>query len=315
MIATVTANPCIDKTVEVEKFDFYKMNRVRILREDLSGKGVNVSYALRNLGQETLCLGFDFADGASVLKRELEEKGIPFDVVEVKGRLRTCTKIFDKSLKHTIEMNEYGNPVTALDEDKLLKKILSRVKECNIITLSGSLPKGVSSDFYFKCIKKIKEIEPNCKVCLDAEKELLLKGLQASPYFIKPNVYEFQETFACEINGIEELDVKAKEVLTKYGLGLVCVSLGKDGAYITDGKDSYFAEALKVEARSIQGAGDSMVAGICLALEKKLSLIEILKYGLAAASASIQLEGTQFCSQEQFLEMLSREYFVKQING
>ena len=313
MIATVTANPCIDKTVEVEKFDLYKMNRVQILREDVSGKGINVSYALSNLGQETICLGFDFTEGVSILKETLKQKGIQYDVVNIKGKLRTCTKIFDRSLKHTIEINEYGNAVTSSEEDALLQKIVCRAKECDIITLSGSLPKGMSSDFYYNCIKKIKETAPNCKICLDAEKEVFLKALKASPYFIKPNIYEFQEAFGCEIHSIEELNAKSQEVIRLYNLALICVSLGKDGAYITDGKEAYFAESLKVEVRSIQGAGDSMVAGICMALQENVKLIDILRYGLAAASASIQLEGTQFCSREEFLNMLSREYCIKSI--
>ena len=50
MITILTPNPCIDKTVAVEKFDIYKMNRVRVLRTDACGKGINVSLALNGLG-------------------------------------------------------------------------------------------------------------------------------------------------------------------------------------------------------------------------------------------------------------------------
>ena len=97
------------------------------------------------------------------------------------------------------------------------------------------------------------------------------------------------------------------------GLGLICVSLGKDGAYITDGKESYIAEAAKVEVRSIQGAGDSMVAGICMGLKKNLSLPEILKYGVAMAGASVRLAGTEFCSKADFTEVLKQDFHIKKI--
>ena len=66
MIATVTANPCVDKTVTVPAFDLYRMNRVRVISTDLSGKGINVSKVLRALGAETLCTGFDFCEGVEL---------------------------------------------------------------------------------------------------------------------------------------------------------------------------------------------------------------------------------------------------------
>ena len=99
MIATVTANPCIDKTVTVEKFDLYKMNRVRVLRTDFGGKGVNVSAALSNLGVQTVCLGLNFPDGREILERQLAGQKIEHHFIEVPGKLRLCTKIFDRSLK------------------------------------------------------------------------------------------------------------------------------------------------------------------------------------------------------------------------
>ena len=77
MIGTVTANPCVDKTVTVQKFDLYAMNRVEVLRLDPSGKGINVSKVLRAFGRESLCTGFDFARGGrSVLAKDLDALGI-----------------------------------------------------------------------------------------------------------------------------------------------------------------------------------------------------------------------------------------------
>ena len=304
MIATVTANPCIDKTLLCDGLDLYKMNRAELLRTDPAGKGINVSYALSNLGEKTLVLGFDFTNGNSVLKNALAAKKISHDLVDIRGELRTCIKIFDKSINHTVEINEYGASISKADEDALLNKILERVGKCDILTLSGSLPRGASCDFYFRCIKEIKKAAPGCKICLDAQGEPLRLGLSASPYFIKPNIYEFKEAFGLEDDGLYSLDKRAREVVKSYGLGFICVSLGKDGAYISSGEESYFCKAPKVTVRSIQGAGDSMVAGMCVSLMRGLPLSEILKYGVASASASIAIEGTQFATLSDFERVL-----------
>ena len=65
MIITVTMNPAIDKTVEVDKFQPYALNRIRRIEYDVGGKGINVSRELRSLSEESVCL--TFCDGGGEL--------------------------------------------------------------------------------------------------------------------------------------------------------------------------------------------------------------------------------------------------------
>ena len=315
MIATLTPNPCVDKTLCVDHLDFYKMNRAELLRTDISGKGINVSLALAALQVPNICTGFSFAADAPAMRKLMSENGIECGFVELPGQLRTCTKIFDRSLKHTVEINEFGPQVRPEDGEKLIEMLTAKARQCGIVTLSGSLPRGLPEDFYFRCVVEMKKAVPSCRIIVDAEKKLLLKALEASPYLIKPNIHEFQETFGVEIHNVSELDREAGEILKRYKLGILCVSLGKDGAYITDGNGSYFCPGLEVEVRSVQGAGDSMVAGMCLALEQKMSLPEILRCGVAAASDSVSREGTQLCTLTGFQRMLQKTVHLKEISG
>ena len=314
MIATLTPNPCIDKTIAVPQFDIYRMNRARVVRTDASGKGINVSLALHGLGFDTIALGFDFTDGhSSLLKSSMEARGIPFSFIDVPGQLRLCTKIFDESLKHTIEVNEYGQPVPADAGEKLLDLAVETAVDCDFITLSGSLPKGLESDFYYRCASAIGNEAPNCRVVVDAERELLLKALGAHPFLIKPNIHEFQETFGVNVSNLQELDAAVLQVVRRYSLGLVCVSMGERGAYIGDADCAFACDAVKVDVRSIQGAGDSMIAGICGAVQLGLPLQEVLRYGVAASGASISLEGTQLCTKDIFRPLLEQDIALRQL--
>ena len=313
MIATLTANPCIDKTLTVEKFDLYKMNRVRVLRTDFGGKGINVSMALNNLHTATIALGFNFPDGREILENQLDSSGIEHHFLELPGKLRVCTKIFDRSLKHTIEINEYGAEVTPQDGEKLIGLAAKTAKRCSFITLSGSLPAGLNEDFYLECAKAIRQAAPDCRIVVDAEKKLLLRALECAPCFIKPNIHEFQDTFGCRVNSPEELDAEVRKVLDRFGLELICVSLGADGAYIGNREQAYCCRSAHVEVRSIQGAGDSVVAGMCMALEQNLPLDEVLHYGMAAAGDSVSHEGTQLCTLDGFSEILKQDLGFKRI--
>ena len=72
MILTVTLNPCIDHCAEVERLVPGGTNRFLSSRRDPSGKGVNVSTVLHELGAETLCLGVSREENAGLLESVLE---------------------------------------------------------------------------------------------------------------------------------------------------------------------------------------------------------------------------------------------------
>ena len=314
MIGTVTVNPCIDKTVSVEMFDLYRMNRVRVLCTDPSGKGINVSKTLAAMGVDTLCTGFDFSeDGVSPLAADLAGCGIPYDPVPVRGALRVCTKIIDESRRHTIELNERGAAVTPSDGERMLQKIKEVAKRCSFLTLSGSLPQGLDKDFYARAVKEIKACVPDCRVVVDAEGELLTLALAESPFLIKPNIHEFEATFDCKIDSIESLDAKVQEILARYELGMICVSLGEKGAYIATRSEAYCCLPVPVEVRSLQGAGDAMVVGLCMALEKDLPLCEVLRYGVAMAGAAIATEGTRPGTRAEVERLLQSGIAVEKV--
>ncbi len=53
MIYAVTLNPAWDKTVTIPDLSFGKVNRIQAMREDIGGKGINVSKCISTLGGET----------------------------------------------------------------------------------------------------------------------------------------------------------------------------------------------------------------------------------------------------------------------
>ena len=93
MILTVTLNPCIDRTLNVSDFRVGGTTAVSGSRAEIGGKGLNVSRVLKNLGADTLCLGFSHEKGGSDLKAALDAVSIPCDLEEIPGELRVNIKI------------------------------------------------------------------------------------------------------------------------------------------------------------------------------------------------------------------------------
>ncbi len=296
MITTVTMNPCMDKTVTVDTFQYGGLNRVQNGREDIGGKGINVASVVTNLGGMALCTGINYENGGDFIQGKLSDRHIRHDFVMVPGELRTNLKLFDRSKGVITEVNESGSPVEAGSIVALKEKVRRYSRESSMMVFSGSVPQGVGSGVYRELME---ECARGCRPVLDAEGPLLSEGLKAQPYLIKPNRFELEMILGEERSTKEGIVEGARELL-RSGVQILCVSLGEDGAVIVDPCRAYFAPALPVKVQSTVGAGDSMVAALCLAAEEGRPPAEMLRMATAAAAASVMTEGTQLCSRSDF---------------
>lgn len=301
-ILTMTLNPCIDRTVYLEQLQVGETNIVKKVIEEAAGKGINVAIGLQHLKVPVKALGFAYKEDADKLYEKLGAEEIPHAFVEVEGRLRVNQKLFDESKSQMTECNEKGSPVAKEDVNKLLELLRKELSEASILVLSGSVPPGVNKDIY--ALMTTMANEAGVKVILDASGELLLEGVKAKPYLIKPNREEFVKTFMQERLVNTHIKSVAKKLI-ENGVTYICLSLGADGAILisrsaynklSDGNDNSLViekrPAISVPIRSLQGAGDAMVAGLCKAIyddeEDKM-----LDYALNMAASTIMLEGTQ----------------------
>ncbi len=303
MITTVTLNPCIDKMVVVDRFIYGGMNRIQDSRIDACGKGINVAVAFSQLGGQALCTGINYEERGNLIVNLLDKKNIAHDFVTVEGEVRINHKIYDRSKQIVTELNESGHPVESHGLKALKEKLVTHCANSKTLVLSGSIPKKVPVTIYRELLEAVSHLP--IKTILDAEGELLLEGIKGKPHIIKPNLFELETALDIKITSHSEVVLAAQSFLDK-GVKIVGVSLGKEGAIILDERQAYFAPAINVDVKGTVGAGDSIVAGFCLAMEEDLDLKEMLRCGVAAATASIMREGTLMCTREGFESMLPK---------
>ncbi|MBQ8624327.1 MAG: 1-phosphofructokinase family hexose kinase [Oscillospiraceae bacterium] len=305
MTTTVTLSPCLDKTVACERFDVDSMNRVELLSLDIGGKGINVSRALKRLGLKTKAIGLNFS-GGEVIERTLERENIPHDFIKCEGDLRINLKVFDRSRLSTIEINEKSAYVDSNHLNGFTDSFIRAVRKSDNLVLTGSLPQGVPTDIYKTLGELAKRENPEIRLILDAQGEVLLKGLEAKPFMIKPNLYELEATFGVNLETNDDIVALCRKIISDYGVTVVLASMGANGAVIVTSDEVIYREAVKVDVKSTQGAGDSMVAGACLAMSKGLSLDETLDYAVCCAAGAISGIGTSFCDPDRLNELLSK---------
>ena len=122
-VTTLMLNPCIDRTIDVDRIIQGGTHKVLDVQTDVSGKGINVSTVLKHFGVSTRCLGFNYSEGARTVERALDSNEIPYDFVRVPGHLRTNFKIFEIESRSMTEFNEKGLSVPKEALQKLLDKI------------------------------------------------------------------------------------------------------------------------------------------------------------------------------------------------
>ncbi|MEK6265315.1 MAG: 1-phosphofructokinase [Clostridium sp.] len=289
MIITVTLNPAVDKTVEVDNCTINSVNRVSSIKLDAGGKGINVSKVVKSLGGESVTLGALAGKTGEFIKDYLDTEKIENDFVFVTGETRTNIKIVDKVKNTNTDLNESGNNISEEDVKSIKEKIFTLAKKDDILVLSGSVPQRVEKNIYELWIKEASGL--GVKTILDADGELLKNGILAAPYLIKPNIHELEKLFDVKINGINEIISICKGIFD-YGVKMIAVSLGSEGALFMNREKTIHARGIKVKVKSTVGAGDSMVAGLAFALDKGYSFERSVTLSVASATAGVMTDGT-----------------------
>ncbi len=301
MITTVCMNPCFDKTASVDALRAGCVNRLRDVRYDAGGKGINVAVVLKRLKVEASCVGCIGETDEQAFLEMLKKDELDFRYLRLPGKLRTNLKLCDESGKSVTEFNEPGLAMDERQQAQFLELLKKEAADSRYVALSGRLPQGCADDAYQKCLSALAG-----KDCvLDAAGGALLAGLKEKPYLIKPNLPEMEAIMKKELRTLRSIR-DAALFLIRYGARNVIVSMGKYGAMFTDGKSTLFSPALQVEQRSTVGAGDAMIGGVLMGLSQGEHLRDSFRYGMAAGAASVMTDGTQLIRVTDFEALLPK---------
>ena len=304
MILSICPNPSIDCTIELDSLNVGKLNRVDNKVETYSGKALNVAVGVARLGGRSFATGFMFDAHARLFEQVLDKEGVKHDFVYNHGSARTNYKIIDKKSMLT-EINDKGETVSKIKQMELIDKVKAISGDYEIAVMSGSLPKGVEPSFYGQVLENIPK---NVKVIIDAEKSNVLSALNNREIFmVKPNLRELEEFTGKNVHTLQDMVSASKKYLDR-GAKYVLLSLGSEGAVLTDGRESYFCKSASVAVNSTVGAGDSMVAATCIGIEKGVSMQEILRMATAAGTAAVTTSGTNLFYKDKYDEIYSKVY-------
>ena len=303
MILTICPNPSMDCTIELDALNVGKLNRISNKVETYSGKALNVAMGVARLKEKSFATGFMFENNGKMFEQTLEREGVSHRFVWNSGSVRVNYKIIDKRSMLT-EINDRGDEVSAEKQVELIELVKKLSCDCDIAVMSGSLPKGVSASFYGEVLKVIPD---RVKKVVDTEKANLEWAIKENLYMVKPNLTELEHITGESLLSKNDI-LRASYTLLNKGVQMVLVSLGSEGAILTDGIRNFYCKSANVAVNSTVGAGDSMVAAACVQLEKGADMEEILRCSVAAGTAAITTSGTNLFYKDKYEEIYSKIY-------
>src|SRR5215208_3280009 len=297
MILCLNLNAAIDKTVVISSFEINKIHRPQSMIALAGGKGCNVARALQTLGEVPVVSGWVGGFAGQFIEGELRREGIQTDFIHTDFESRTCTSILDPEKQTMTEIYELGEPVPLAKVVELRDHIRAIIGNYRAVTLSGSLPPGVSADFYASVIEMARDA--NVSAFLDTSSEALRKGAEAAPFLIKPNETEARSLLGAEPKGSMDFAQAAVEISTRYKTK-VLLSMGANGAIAASGQDVFSVKSPIVEAKSAVGSGDCMLAGLTYGFLQGLSFQQAMIYGVAAGTANTLTIGAGRFTMDDF---------------
>ncbi|MCI7238564.1 MAG: hexose kinase [Anaerococcus sp.] len=298
MILTITANPSVDISYRLDKFNIDDVTRTEYASKDAGGKGIHVGFVLKELGADVIHSGFVGGKLGEYIEEELGKKGQDSRFVKISSPTRNCIAILHEG--NQTEILEQGPSISEEEAKDFLDNIAKIAEGCQVINMSGSLPKGLTSDFYKEIIKYAKA--NNIFVSVDTSGQTLkdIINAEVKPDLIKPNETEIAQALDRVIGKDELKDLLVQEPFKdiKY----IIVSMGKDGALVKAGDKIYNATVPKVLAINPVGSGDSSLAGALYAIEQGKDDQDIIKTSMTCGLLNVLTEEIAHIEIEKFDE-------------
>jgi 1-phosphofructokinase len=274
VIVTVTPNPSIDRTLEIDRLERGALMRAKRSTAEAAGKGVNVSCALSAMRVATVAV-LPLAHDSAATYLGLLADATPIASVPIAGSIRTNVSVIEADGTVT-KLNEAGPRLASDDVDAILAA--AAVPGAKWIVGCGSLPPGAPVDFYARLAARGAS---GRRVAIDTSSEALGAAVCAGVALIKPNLAELETLVGRSLATIGEAAGAAREVIAR-GCHAVLLSLGPDGALFVDANTAVHAEAPIDDVVNTVGAGDALLAGFLAAGADAGALGEAVAWSVAA---------------------------------
>lgn len=309
MILAITANPSLDTQYQMPVFNLGDVHRTSQVSKTPGGKGLNVARIIKQLDENVQAAGFLGGFTGRQIHEALQHLSLPSSFTHIQGETRVCVAINDGE-KQT-EILEPGPYIRKSEKEEFLQQYINTLNQVNLVTISGSLPRGLDPSFYINIAQKASE--RNIPVLLDVHGALLKVLLQSNvvPYLLKPNLEEFQHLVGEHVERIPSIVRSLTDPMFK-DIPWVIVSLGANGAVVKHEQQFFRVTLPHVEVKNPVGSGDAVIAGFAAGVQRGYGPERLITFAMATGMINAMEETTGYIDLEN-LKVSSQQINVSKL--
>lgn len=292
-ILTITLNPAVDLATSIERVVAGPKLYCKAPRVDPGGGGVNAARAIRRLGGEvTALVAVGGAMGEQLLQLLVAEDVLAV-AVHVPGETRQSFAVTDETTGEQYRFSVPGETMTAEDGARLLSAIAQAAPQGGYVVLSGGVTPGLADDFPHQVLEAV--APRTGRLVVDTSKAALahLLGAPGRPvHLLRLDQREAEQAAGHPLASVADSLAFAQDLIARGVAEIVVGGRGAEGSVLATREQRFFCRAPLVEVQSKIGAGDAFTGALTLALSRGAALDQALRWGVAAASATVATEGT-----------------------
>ncbi len=327
MIYTLTPNPALDISGNVDQIIQDEKNYVHEELRCPGGNGINAARIIKRLRAPVIASGFLGGGIGKEVETLIQNEKVQTRFIKIAGHTRVSVTVANKATHRQTRLS-FPGPEIRQNEIKALFQFVEKIKAPSLLVIGGSLPPGFST----ATLKKLLQIARQKKLptIVDVPAKILKSILpHSSLLMIKPNLTELQDLLNNKnITTLPEVVQAVQPLLTQ--VPLICVSSVEKGAALITPFGTWFGKGPKIKSKGSVGAGDSMVGaitahlwknglvterGILLAANEAREIPNLLRWGLAAALATVSTPGTELGAAKKITELYPQIQIQKLSEG
>ncbi|MFV8782640.1 1-phosphofructokinase family hexose kinase [Microbulbifer sp. SA54] len=294
-IVTITLNPCIDKTVAVDRVLPDCKLACHQVRAYPGGGGLNVARVISRLETPVCAYWTCGGENGHRLGQFLDEEKVHHCPVPISEPVRENLIVREECSGSLYRFGMPGPLLSSEERARWIAQVGQIPPSTEYVVFSGSLPEGVPPAWYEELLRAV---PAGIRIVVDTKREALRHALAVGVYLIKPNVRELVELVGHELPDDRAIENAAAGIIRHGSAQVVLLSLGRAGVLLVTGDRLERIPAPAVKLRSKVGAGDAVVGGLLAALSRGSALPEAARFGVAAGAAAVMTEGTELCRKE-----------------
>jgi 1-phosphofructokinase family hexose kinase len=283
VILTVTPNPSLDYLFETDRLVWDDANRCDSPRVRPGGQGINVTRAARALGGASSAVALLGGTTGAELERFLHTEGTPCFPISIAGTTRVFFGVRERETGRSLLVNPRGPRIDPSEVDRIHTQLNLAIAQARPawVTGCGSIPPGLPEDFYAR-IGDAAHTE-GARFVVDCDGAALRAALPSADLIV-PNRHEAERLAETRIGDLVSAGVVARKLASR-GPSLVAITLGAEGAVLTDGRETWYAAPPEFTHGSAVGAGDAFLAALLIELQSDSGLQGALCRAVAAGAA------------------------------